>query len=1253
MNDSLNMGKKAFSSAVAAATILWSVGVSSFVAPLTARAASAGDVIKGETLSTVYYYGGDGSRYAFPNEKTYFAWYSDFSDVVEMTDSELAAIPLAGNIVYRPGSRWIKIQSDPKTYAVTPEGQLRWIETEEVATDLAGSDWNTFIDDVPDVFFVDYSVGTSLTDASDAYNGALVSMDGVTYLVWDGEMLEVSDAGFSANWFQTRNLLDGAGFDLAGLDAGSDLTSEDSALVDAAQMGGVDEVSGGLSVSLASDTPASATIPSGAASVAFTKIKLTANSGTADVSQILFKLGGIGDVANVSDAYLYEGSMRLTDARSVNSSTRMVTFSGLDISLDSGDSTYVTVRADMAADLDGGDTASFGIVDDSDVTSSATVSGDFPVSGNTMTFSATDAGTITVTAGTDPSDPTLGEEAAEIAEFDLDADGEDASVEEITVNVDDAADHDNYELWNGSDLLASGDVSGDLVTFLLTDPLEIEEGDQETLTVSADIGGEAADDITTTIEEEADIVAIGGDYGFNLSVDIDAYDTAAEGSVVTIEGGELTFAFNGPSSEDIVIDGDDVVLMEFSITSANWTEIMELVVNFASPTGDAGLDDADGLLLADDAAALEDLAIREEDGSVWMGSEELDEAGDDEEQVITFDDNQILEAGESVDLMITADVSGDAEAAEEFTVELDMSLIDAEDANGDSLEVTDIVPSADILGNVFTVTDSSLTLTLSTPPSTGTYVKGASDVSVLGLSFEAGDAEDVMVNELIVTVEGDDDGAFTNDVDDIVVDDYVSSCSAYDNESGALIDGPISPEDNLLTFENMDWTIEAGETAKLIVKCDFSNQNDSNDADDYVFYVEATGDAEDDATQVDAEDEDGDDVSIDSLTEANGNDPDGAETVIINVNAEGTMAVTASGSTPNDSIILGASTGVEVSKFKFAATNQSFIVNTFSLYNCVGYNEDGDCVDGGETVGQDDVASSIVVSYTDSTGAAATDTGYLSGGVVTFDNLDLLVEADSNTTVTVTVDTNSVSTSGGATSGDAIQLNFIDDEFDADGVGSSNSLDDGDVADVSDDIGVMTLRKSQPVFSLASGSPDGGASSGMADALEFNVAVDSRGYVTLDQIMFSVDAYDSAGAGWSDCDAADLGADTAWELYDSEDSGTKLDVNGWAFVGADDLLACDANEELGYAILDFDAADEGAQEIGAGDTVTYVLRIDKTNAAGPVDVDNLSISIPDQSEIDAIDDTFQAIAWEDDSAVTEIDGDDVEGLPVQGGTLEF
>lgn len=71
MQHVLQTGKRAFSAAVAAATIAFSVGAGALLAPTSASAASAGDVIRGTSLSTVYFYGYDGMRYAFPNEKPF------------------------------------------------------------------------------------------------------------------------------------------------------------------------------------------------------------------------------------------------------------------------------------------------------------------------------------------------------------------------------------------------------------------------------------------------------------------------------------------------------------------------------------------------------------------------------------------------------------------------------------------------------------------------------------------------------------------------------------------------------------------------------------------------------------------------------------------------------------------------------------------------------------------------------------------------------------------------------------------------------------------------------------------------------------------------------------------------------------------------------------------------------------------------------------------------------------------------------
>ena len=126
---------------------------------------ATGTLIKGSTPA-VYYYTASGTRLVFPNEKTYATWYADFSTVQTISDAQLAAIQLGGNVTYRPGVRLVKIVSDPKVYAVAHGGVLRWVETEAVARALYGNSWAQQVDDISDAFFVNYALGVPISDAS-------------------------------------------------------------------------------------------------------------------------------------------------------------------------------------------------------------------------------------------------------------------------------------------------------------------------------------------------------------------------------------------------------------------------------------------------------------------------------------------------------------------------------------------------------------------------------------------------------------------------------------------------------------------------------------------------------------------------------------------------------------------------------------------------------------------------------------------------------------------------------------------------------------------------------------------------------------------------------------------------------------------------------------------------------------------------------------------------------------------------------
>src|SRR3989339_1796433 len=119
---------------------------------------NAGDLIRGQAVSAVYYYGEDGFRYVFPNDKTYFTWYSDFDDVRWISDTDLGKIQIGGNVTYKPGVKMIKINTDPRVYVVTKGGVLHHVDDEATATSMYGSSWNRMIDDVPDGFFSNYTI---------------------------------------------------------------------------------------------------------------------------------------------------------------------------------------------------------------------------------------------------------------------------------------------------------------------------------------------------------------------------------------------------------------------------------------------------------------------------------------------------------------------------------------------------------------------------------------------------------------------------------------------------------------------------------------------------------------------------------------------------------------------------------------------------------------------------------------------------------------------------------------------------------------------------------------------------------------------------------------------------------------------------------------------------------------------------------------------------------------------------------------
>ncbi|MFC1703132.1 hypothetical protein ACFLZO_01560, partial [Patescibacteria group bacterium] len=159
-----------------------------------------------------------------------------FDSVVIVDADELASYMLGGNVTYRPGTRLVKIQTDPKVYAVEPTGVLRWVQTEAIMVALYGSEWNKRIDDVADTFFLNYTVGVPLSSAVYPSGSIVKNSAGDTYYRIEGSAKRriSDDAVRNAMRIQDTHVLTESdalntysnGFDITGLESAITDTSQ-------------------------------------------------------------------------------------------------------------------------------------------------------------------------------------------------------------------------------------------------------------------------------------------------------------------------------------------------------------------------------------------------------------------------------------------------------------------------------------------------------------------------------------------------------------------------------------------------------------------------------------------------------------------------------------------------------------------------------------------------------------------------------------------------------------------------------------------------------------------------------------------------------------------------------------------------------------------------------------------------------------------------------------------------------------------
>ena len=1158
MSEVLRMSRKTLSATVVAATIAWSIGLSSLVAPLTAHAAASGSLVKA-SLPAVYYVGGDGKRYVFPNEKTYKTWYADFSAVITITDAELAAMPIGGNVTYKPGVKMVKITTDPKVYAVDKMGALRWVKTEAAATGLYGADWNKNIDDVPDAFFTNYTSGADVSSVSD-FN-----------------MSTVSAAATSIN--QDKGL---------------------------STVGGT---IAGLSVMMSSTGPTGGTLPKGAMQVNMLKFDVKNGTGAAvSVDSLTVHRTGVGSAADFANVYVYDGNTRLSTGRTINSSSNDASFSGLGLSLAPGETRNLWIAGDIAAAAVAGNNNALQLTD---IKSGASSGTGMPLTGPTYTIAGASAGTVTISkSGASPlSNVKAGGMKQKIGEFQLLAGGaEDIRFNKIALFRGGAVSRENVTnllLTQGGTTVATAAAfdSHDRATFVLATPMLIEKGSTKTLELWADIGAGAragaSETILTYLDQKTDLLAVGATYGYGVTVDsgvVGTYDGAAgcalgagNCSSTRIEGGQLTTTFNGPSAKNIGINAKNNELYNFTMAAQSNLEIRNLrtQITWLVGTG-AVLGAANGLVDTTGAAAANFKNIKVVDtatGATVAGPVDVATGGSDTTQAIVFTETINLTAGQSRTFKVLADVANQAGLANN-QVRVDLNAFAASDIrnldNSTYIALTDIVPNTGVLGNADTLIANTVTVNAAGTPLAGTYIQGTQGAPLGGFTLKAGDAGSIRISSLTLQGQIDNvpgsgyangmEGAGPNTVATVAQSvklwqgaTQLGATKSPATSAGAGLGGTV-------TFDNLNLTIAAGQTVTLVVSGNIASGLASL-SDNIRWEVTAAGSVA--ATDVDG-----------NAVVAGGAFPVDATSQTIAT--AGTVAMTLA---PDDleseaGVVTGnmpsGSNLTVLSKIKFTAANEELKM----------------------TKGRFEVTSATGVSSLSLYDGATLVGGPVApngAGQADFTGINFVVPKDASKVLTVKGVLNTVGGASGAASGSDVTVKLVDPDRAAGGdagsfevrgtsAGSStlittNTLTGGD--DTATTTGrTKVLRRSKPTITLVA-LPSTVLNTGNQVVMRFTVSADASGDVAFEHVQLAI-------SKTTNPTLVSSGTSSLRRVGDSANLAGTTAISGALSAG-------------GAASGTFDIFLTNEEPVAAGTSRTYDVRL--TVAGAPTSGDSVSSSL--------------------------------------------
>lgn len=877
-----------------------------FATPSNA-AASTGDLIKMAGNTSVYYLGADGKRYVFPNSTTYFSWYTDFSGVVTIPAAELQSYPLGGNVTMRPGTKLVKITTDPKVYVVEPNGVLRGIQTEAQAASLFGTSWNKRVVDVPDAFFTNYTTGTALATGATPVGSLVKNAGSASVYYYDGSNYRsiANEAAMMANRFQMANVITISNTIAAG---GTAITSAE--FVNVAQGGSTGTVitGSGLMVSLSASTPAAVSVPSNGARIPMAKVNLTAaNDGAVTVNSITVKRIGLSTYSQIDKVWAEKDGVIVASKKSMNSNDESILTFSPALTVNAGQ----TVSVDLIMSLTSGSgNIGLSIASASAVSAtSAAVSGSFPVNSNLMSPTSYSVVNLAINeTSTSLTTVKVGDEKVELGKFTVQFNtlvgttpsaAKDTTIKSIMLKNNGVEDLSktamNLYLENaGNKVSVNTVVDGRYVTFYFasTGFDLLKDDSSKIFYIKGDVISKentSAGSYTFVLNKSTDLVAYEKATGFGVNV----YNGTAANSVaadvraiseVTIDAGVLSVSKKATSASDTTI--------------VKGTEHTMLLANVRADEAIT----ADGLNIKYTGVTLASTTDQFENVRVFLNGvllDSFDPTAATSSATITkvISSTLSLAKGDNEIKVIAKAKTNATDGAIKFI--LDATMFDSQNAeyvaSGNQVTAATLAGLGSATGGVFSVSGAVLTTVRSDGYSTNkVVVQGSSDVSLGKFTLKATN-DDIKVTSVALSANGSSTNAAN-----------ISNMKLY--VDGSQVGSTVDFGSTGSTFSSLNFTIAKDSTKAIELKGSFDSS--------------ATGGFDTKMT-VNALDSRGTSISSGHT----------ASTTVFAVATSGTLNVELSGNTPAAAILVSKTAEQEIAQFKFTAVNDSAELTEINVLN--------------------------------------------------------------------------------------------------------------------------------------------------------------------------------------------------------------------------------------------------------------------------------------------------------------------------------